>query len=347
MTRDQWNVLRRCAAGETVRPVPVALIIDSPWIPGYVGCSTLDYLSMPDVWLAANLQVAREFPDLIGLPGFWVEFGMAAEPSGFGGKVTYFTDKPPAVHPQVRSIEEAVSLPLPDPTADGLMPVILNYYQRAEPRVNDAGHVIKMVAARGPLTLATHLMGVSEFLLAMKLDPQRTHEFLKLTTALTRTWLAAQAEVLHEVEGILVLDDIAGFMSPKDYREFAHPCLEAVFAAFPGVVKMFHNDTDNPTGYPFLRELGIHIFNFTHLQPLAKVRQLVGPDLCLLGNVPPLDVLAQGTPEAVTAAAQACLATHAEGKGLILSAGGGASPGTPAANVHALLRAARAPHPLP
>ena len=63
-------------------------IVDSPWIPGFLGISTLDYLTMPEVFLEANLAVEREFPDVIFLPGFWVEMGMGAEPSGFGCKVS-------------------------------------------------------------------------------------------------------------------------------------------------------------------------------------------------------------------------------------------------------------------
>ena len=133
-----------------------------------------------------------------------------------------------------------------------------------------------------------------------------------------------------------MLDDIAGFMSPVDYQEFAHPYLKEIFDAFPVAVKMFHNDTDNPTCFKFLPDLGIHVFNFTHLQPLAKVRELVGPDICLLGNVPPVEMLTKGTPEQVRQAVRDCLAQHPSRKGLVLSAGGGASPGTPAANIHAL-----------
>jgi uroporphyrinogen decarboxylase len=221
------------------------------------------------------------------------------------------------------------------------MPLILNAYRRLEPRINDAGHVVKMVAARGPLTVAAHLMGVSNFLLGLKLEAAATHRLLRLTTTLVKDWLQAQAGALKEVEGILVLDDIAGFLSPKDYREFAHPYLKEIFDAFPVAVKMFHNDTDNPACYRFLCELGIHIFNFTHLQRLAKVRELVGPDICLLGNVPPLEVLAQGTPEQVRQAVRECLHEHPSRKGLILSAGGGTSPGTPAANIRALVQAAK------
>lgn len=347
MTRDQWALFRRCARCEAVGRVPAALIVDSPWIPGHLGLSTLDYLTVPEVWLEANLAVERAFPDVLFLPGFWVEMGMAAEPSGFGCRVTFHPNQPPTVHPAVESGAAFAQLALPDPRADGLMPVILNYYRRLAPRIRDAGHEVRMVAARGPLTVATHVLGVSNFLLELKLNPAVTHRILRQTTALVRTWLEAQAEAVPDVEAILVLDDIAGFLSPKDYLEFAHPYLKEVFDAFPGALKMFHNDTDNPTSYGQFRHLGIHLFNFTHLQPIAQVRERLGPNVCLVGSVPPLDTLVRGTPDDVRTAAQACLDALPDRRGLLLSAGGGTSPDTPAANIRALAEtAARAAHPV-
>jgi len=338
---DHWTTFKRALRGERIEPTPVALIVDSPWIPGFLGISTLDYLTVPEVWLEANLAVHRRFPEVIFLPGFWMEMGMAAEPSGFGCRVSLFPDKTPVVHPLPVSLEALLNLAPPNPRTDGLMPIVLNTYRRMAPRAREAGHAIRVIAARGPLTVATHLRGVSQFLLELKLQPSDTHRLLQITTTLVRTWLEAQAEVLPEIEAVLVLDDIAGFLSPKDYAQFAHPYLKAVFDAFPGSLKLFHNDTQNPTSYNRFPELGIHLFNFTHLEPLSRVRELVGPDLCLLGNVPPLEVLALGAPDEVRNSGRDCLRTHPRNGGLILSAGGGTSPGTPAANIDALVDATR------
>lgn len=345
MTPAQWDVLCRCARGEPMDPPPVALIIDSPWLPGHLGLSTLDYLFDPQVWLEANLRVCAEFPDVIFVPGFWAEIGMTAEPSAFGCRVSLHPDRTPDAHPMLRNIEEVDRLEQPNPRCDGLMPVLLRLYERMEPAVRDAGHVIKIVAARGPLTTAAHLLGVTEFLLALKLQPEPTHRLLRMTTRLVGDWLEAQSDVLSGVEGILVLDDLAGMMSEKDYLEFAHPYLKQVFDRFPGVLKLFHNDTDNPVAFRHLPGLGIDVFNFTHLQPLDRVRELVGPDLCLMGNVPPLDVLARGTPDQVRAAVAECLRRHPGARGLLLSAGGGTSPGTPGENIRAMVEAARAGRP--
>jgi uroporphyrinogen decarboxylase len=55
-----------------------------------------------------------------------------------------------------------------------------------------------------------------------------------------------------------------------------------------------------------------------------------------MGNVPPLDVMARGTPEQVQAWARECI-RKTGGRGLILSAGGGVSPGTPPEAIDALV----------
>lgn len=341
MTREKWEILKKCAACEPMEKTPVALIIDSPWIPGYLGISTLDYFQFTDDWLSANFKILERFPDVIFIPGFWVEFGMATEPSGFGCRINFYKDRTPEVHPIFKSVSETVDIEVPNPNTDGLMPFVLNFYKRCEPKIKDSDYAIKIVAARGPLTIASHILGVSQFLLDLKVNPGDTHKLLKKTTTLTKNWLVAQADNLSEVEGILVLDDIVGFLSPKDYLEFAHPYLKEIYDTFDGTIKMFHNDNFNTVSFKYLADLKIHIFNFTHLISIDKARELVGDNICLMGNVPPLDVLARGTKEEVIQSALNCLKTHGKRQGIILSAGGGTSPGTPGQNILALVEAAR------
>ena len=103
---------------EDTGDVPVGLIVDSPWIPGYLGISTLDYYTMPDVWLESNLKIKRDFPGLILIPDFWVEYGMATEPSGFGCRVVFFEDRMPNINHIISSaedIEQILDLPVPNP----------------------------------------------------------------------------------------------------------------------------------------------------------------------------------------------------------------------------------------
>ena len=84
MNTTSWERFLTAAHLGVPDQVPVALIVDSPWLPGYAGIDTRDYFLFPDQWLKINLDLLQRFPDAVWIPGFWVEFGMAAEPSEFG-----------------------------------------------------------------------------------------------------------------------------------------------------------------------------------------------------------------------------------------------------------------------
>jgi uroporphyrinogen decarboxylase len=59
----------------------------------------------------------------------------------------------------------------------------------------------------------------------------------------------------------------------------------------------------------------------------------------MLGNIPGLDILTKGGPEAVYAETLRRLDAYGCKRGLILSAGGGASPGMPRENVLSFMSA--------
>jgi len=322
--------------------IPVALIVDSPWLPGFMGISTLDYFMLQEQWVRANLYIEERFPEVLFLPGHWMEYGMAAEPSAFGCRIKWWKNSPPAVIPSIRDISEAAGLSVPNPEEDGLMPLILNLYQKMEKPLQKRNSPIKMVAARGPLAIGAHVRGVTELMLDLKISPKETKHFLAIMTQTTIRWLQAQIRHLSEVEGILVLDDIVGFLSPSDYMEFAHPFLKEIFSSFEGMVKVYHNDSKIGHILEPLAETGLHVLNFGYNLDMNRVWKRVGEKIRLMGNIPTLEVLTEGTPEDVKRYAAECIEKTEGGKGLILSAGGGAPPGVPAENIDALVEASKA-----
>jgi len=106
-------------------------------------------------------------------------------------------------------------------------------------------------------------------------------------------------------------------------------------------VKVYHNDAKVK---PFLADLpdtGFDVLNFTHNLDIAEVRDKTGGRLCLMGNVNPLEIGVRGGPEQVREASLDVL-RKTDGKGMILSLGGGVSPGMPEANIRAMIEAVRA-----
>jgi len=315
----------------------VALIVDSPWLPGFAGLNTLDFLFEPDAWLEAYEKAHRALPGAVFVPDVWVEYGMAAEPSGWGVPIRWHGDAPPSIKPLPGGIEGLLAADLPDPERDGLMPVVLRRYERMKPALAERGFAPRLAAARGPLAVAGYLVGLTELLVATRLEPENCLALIERTTELCIRWLSCQLERMDHPLGVLVLDDVVGLIGPADAEIFAFPFLERIFKAFDGLIHIFHNDTPNKAVYPGLAGIGMDVFNHSHEVDVGETRRLLGPDIVLMGNVPPLDILVRGTPDEVRAAADSLLKRTAEVGPLLLSPGGGVSPGTPIANLNALL----------
>jgi uroporphyrinogen-III decarboxylase len=336
-----WNSFKIAAQLGEPEQVPVALIVDSPWLPGYVGIDTRDYYLFPDKWLEINLGLLERFPGVVWIPGFWVEYGMAAEPSAFGVKLQFHADSPPSVEPLVTDLSFWDKLKPINPQTDGLMPLILRLYKVMDERLQADGLGINMVCARGPMTAASWLSGMTPLLMEVALNPDRVSRILDSVTTTIIRWLHAQLDTLHQPEGIMVLDDIVGMVSQKHYEELIHPHLRRIFDEFDGLIRVYHNDTPCPHLLESLAEANFDVFNFSHKTDIAAVKAKMGHRVAMMGNVPPLDVGVRGTPAEVAQAAQECLNKGAPGGGMILSFGGGVSPGTPAENIDALLETAR------
>jgi len=105
-------------------------------------------------------------------------------------------------------------------------------------------------------------------------------------------------------------------------------------------VKMLHNDADGRITAKYMTEMGFNIFNFSFNHSLPEMREACGPDVVLLGNLPPRDVLAGGTADDVRTGIKAMLDSIDDHRRLIVSVGGGAPPGAPTENIVAMLEAA-------
>lgn len=335
-----WENFKRAARLVTPPQVPVALIVDSPWLPGWAGIDTRDYFLFPSKWLEINQRLEKRFPGAVWLPGYWVEYGMAAEPSAFGAKVRFYSDRPPAIEPILADLDFWAKAKPVNPLEDGLMPLVLRLYQQMDERLSAEGTPIRMVAARGPLAVASWLVGITALMEGLVMKPEVTGQLLVTVTDSLISWLQAQLDCLSHPEGILLLDDLVGMISPRTYKTQVEPHLKRIFAAFEGLIRVYHNDTPCPHLLKPLTEAGFDVFNFSHETDIGEVKDIMGQRVALLGNVAPLDLGVRGEPEEVYAAAIKCLDKAAPGGGMILSFGGGVSPGTRPENIDALLQAA-------
>ncbi|HEV2277330.1 MAG TPA: uroporphyrinogen decarboxylase family protein [Acidobacteriaceae bacterium] len=338
MNDQQWNTLVAAVRGETLRPLPTAFIIDSPWLPNWAGHTILDYFTDDRVFLEDNLRAIRTFPETIFLPGFWSEYGMCTEPSAFGSVSMWGEDEFPFAKKVLHSPSEVERLEKPDPRKNGLLPFVIKRLQHLQPQIEAAGHKIRFAVARGPLNIASFLMGTPEFLEATRTDPELMNRLLDIITDFLVEWVAYQREVFPSIDGIMLLDDIVGFISRRDFEAFGLPYLRRVYSA-DVAVKFFHNDAPCKASAPLLESAGINLLNFGVQHTLADMKTWTSNRIALVGNVPPRDVLAEGTAEDVKQSVGEILSPIEDRTRLIVSCGGGMPPHAPTENIRALISA--------
>ncbi len=337
MRPEQWETFKRAARMEKMGEIPMALIIDSPWIPGYLGLKHMDYFLDPELWFQSNLKIHNEFPDIIFVPSWWMEYGMAAEPSALGSKIKFWENNTPSEYHTLYNIEDLEKFPEYEVEADGFMGLTLHRIKMARQRILDQGHILPIVTSRGPLCTAGFVRGTTDLMMDIVEKPEWAHKLIDLATRLIIDWLKAQAKAMGPtVEGIFLLDDIVGFVNEEHYKEFAHPYLKRICDAFPkDWVKIYHNDADINACLEHLPDCGFHVLNWGKQTDIAEVKSRIGNRICLMGNVNPLEIGVRGTPEEVRKATLEVL-EKSGGEGIILSVGGGTSPGMPKQNILAM-----------
>lgn len=336
MTDKQWVDLQDIVGGKILSPLPVGFIIDSPWLPNWYGVSILDYFSSDQVWLETNLKAIETYPEVMLLPGFWSEYGMCSEPSAFGTKSSFPENEFPHAFPNITSVEQIVKLEVPSPEKDGLGPFILKRLKMNQPQIEKAGHRIRFSISRGPLNIASYLMGTTEFMMALMTNPQEVHELIgKITTYLV-AFHDLQQQLFPSVEGILMLDDIIGFISEDQFVEFGFPYFREIYDR-DLKIKFLHNDANCMESVKYLPDMGVNLFNMGFDTDMNQLKELTRNRVTMLGNIPPRDVLARGTTDDVRAATEKLLKGMNDHTRVIYSCGGGMPPGVKDDNLKAFV----------
>lgn len=338
MTDAQWKLLTDVVHGRHTGDPVTGFIIDSPWIPGWYGVTHLEFYASDRVWMDAYRKVLESFSGTLFLPGFWSEYGMCTEPSAFGAKCIWKKDQMPHADRIITDVSQIGGMKVPDPSSDGLLPFMIQRLRTMQPEIRGMGHEIRFAIARGPLNIASFLMGTSELMLGIMLQPDEIHRLMRVITDFTVSWIRYQKENFPTIGGILVLDDIVGFIAEPEVKAFAVPYIKEIFEAFESEINFFHNDANGLVSTPFVAEMGVNLYNFSFEHSINEIRKLAGPGVALLGNLPPRDVLAAKTPAEIEDATRSMADEVKDKSRIIWSCGGGMPPDVPTENISAFLQ---------
>ncbi len=340
MTDKQWNDLIAIVQGKSVSPLPIGFIIDSPWLPNWYGIKILDYFTNDDLWLKSNLKAIDTFPEVMFLPGFWSEYGMCTEPSAFGAKCIFWKNEFPFAEKTIVTSDDILRMKAPNPESDGLLPFMLNRLVTSREAIEKAGHKIRFSVSRGPLNVASFLMGTTELMTSMMMEPETVHKLLRIITDFLKSWHKLQMDTISSIDGIMMLDDIVGFIGEQEFMEFGYPYLKELYDV-PAAVKLFHNDADCTMSVKYYPEIGINLYNPGTHMTMKDLIDVTGNNTTILGNIPPRDVLAAGSIPEIQMAVKDLLSNTPDKKRLMISCGGGMPPDVSTDNLNAFIKACR------
>jgi uroporphyrinogen decarboxylase len=181
-------------------------------------------------------------------------------------------------------------------------------------------------------------MGTTELMMAVMTNPAEVHQLLRKITDYLFGFHHFQQQQFPSIEGILLLDDIIGFISEDQFKEFGLPYFKELFSQKVSI-KFLHNDANCMESIRYLPELGVNLFNMGFETDLNQLKELTGNRVTMLGNIPPRDVLARGTEAEVREATLALLKDLKDPSRVIFSCGGGMPPGVTTENIQAFIEA--------
>ncbi len=333
---NAWERFLNSVKHKEIDSVPVALLGTPRFFASLAGVELFECLYNPEKLIEVELQAFKRFPEVLFIPGCWPDYGAGLFGS-FGGVISWQRDTMPQVKQYViKKDKDIETLNIPNPKEDGLMPWYLKTLKTFRERREFTDN-LHFLHSNGPGELASHLWGLNNFLVNLYLKPNLANALLEKATQSIIIWLEAQKDVLSEAEGILLTDDISGLISPDIYKKFLFPYHCRIREYFKDHIMVFHCDTKSDHVIELIGQTGIDVFNIGPTTDLAQALLQIGGHCCILGNLCPVKVMQSGDHDKVKLAARECIASSKNGKGFMLSAGGGMNENTPPENIDILV----------
>ncbi len=294
-----------------------------------------NYACNAEVLVAAQLKTAAKFDfDYVSAIS-----DPAREAADLGAAIEWFDDQPPAInesHALLADKTVFASLRQPDVHAGRMGDRVraLEMFRREV-----GGSLLIEGWVEGPCAEAADLRGINNLMTDFADDPIFVHDLMEFVVDMELSFAKAQIEAGADLIGIG--DAAASLVGPRVYNEIVWPFEKRLIDgihAMGGLVRL-HICGNTKRILEGMGRLGADIVDLDYPSPIAMGRAAMGPNQVLLGNLDPVKVVRDGTPESVTEAIAAC---HRDaGDRYIAGAGCELCRGTPDANVFALRDYAR------
>ncbi len=332
--------------GQTLLGRPVPRAVSGPLAVHYcarlAGVSMREYTLNPRTLADCVVRYYEEFhPDAV-----WLSADTWVTAQAMGAAVAFPTENQPMAgtgEPYVRSAADIDRIPAPDTGSQGRWPTMLEAMRHL---LDALGKDVFIVACfdQYPFSLACALMGIEPAMTRLMDDRSLVEDLMARCAEYSVAYAAALAEAGADM--LSGGDSPAVLIGPRLYREVALPLEQRVIAqlksrvALPVSLHICGNATSILTQ---MAASGADVLELDHQVDMAAACRMLGPTTGIWGNLDPVALLAQGTPEEVRRSTIDLIetATACGHNRFVVSSGCTLAPDTPAANLRAMLDAVR------
>ena len=307
---------------------PAVTPIFMAWSTNFIGHTYRDYYLDGNVLVQAQLAVTKAFnlDQISAISDPW------REASAYGMEFEYPADGVGKPKDLLIKTQDDISK---------VKPFDIENAQRTKQRIESVRKMAAEVGqthsvlgwVEGPLAEYADLRGVENTFLDLVDSPEM---FIKAGRIIIQNAIAfAAAQVKAGADMIGIGDAVASLIAPDMYKEFVLPLEQKLIAAVheAGAAVKLHICGNIKNHISYMAQSGADIIDVDWMVPLAKARELIGPEVTLCGNFNPAGVLFEGSPQDLADAARQCL--KAGGYKFILMPGCEVPPATPEQNIRA------------
>lgn len=233
--------------------------------------------------------------ETLGFDTIMPEFSVQQEAAALGcevdwGKRNMMPDA--KTHP----VKEVKDIHIPDNILDKpSMRVILDAITLLRREYGDWVAILGKVM--GPWTICYHTIGVQDFLLMIRREPEKVRRFLDIYKEVTITF--ANAQLRAGADAIVLPDHATGNMvSPRTYAEFLVPVHYEMLSRIGGPT-ILHVCGDCTDRLHIFAEEGYDGYHFEWQVDAKEAVHIVNGRISLVGNISNIQALLHGTPEDV------------------------------------------------
>lgn len=261
---------------------------------------------------------------------------LTTEAESFGAEIAFSDEAVPAVvgHmlTDVKSINE---LQVPS-LSSGRIPQYLKANLLAARAIQDRPVFAGCI---GPFSLAGRLYDMSEIMVLIYEHPDEAHTLLAKCTQFIEKYCEALKQT--GVNGVLMAEPAAGLMSNDDCKTFSSAYVKYIVNKVQddNFIVVLHNCGNQGHCTEAMVETGAAAYHFGNKCQMEEVIKEVPPTALAMGNLDPVSLFKDGTPEQMRKATLDLLEKTRQYPNFVLSSGCDTPPHTPIENVNEFFKA--------